>query len=354
MTLRLAIVGVGWAGTRQAEAVRELAGDIEVAALVDSDADFLAAKAEELDVAQTFSDLAGVLADPRIDAVSLCTPHPLHYPMALAAAKAGKHVLVEKPIALTVDEATGMIEAAEANNVTLFVAENQAYSARARYLRDVVQSGSPIGRLTAALLVTGFRSENFGYAGRRDWLTQPEAGGTGTWMLHGIHSMAELRVIFGPSEISPGEGEVESVYLREHKTDSFQRRELEGTVTGLLTLSSGLPVAIVQSSETKLLGNLGGYVLHGERGSLRAGAEQAELFLSTAHEPQTPQIVRYPDTSLSEYAQEIAAFVDAVQSGGAGLTDGRSERRTLAIVQAGYESIASGLPVHLRERFGAL
>ncbi len=352
MTLRLAVVGIGWAGMRQSEAVRELretnGDDIKVVALVDSDADFLSTKADELNVDRTFTDFDAALADPRIDAVSICTPHALHAPMAIAAARAGKHVLVEKPIALTVDEATRMIEAAEANGVTLFVAENQAYFDRARYLRDVVQSGEPIGSLTAALLVTGFRSENFGYAGRRDWLTQPDAGGTGTWMLHGIHSMAELRVIFGPSE-----GEVETVYLREHKAASYQRQELEGTVTGLLTLSSGLPVAFVQSSETKLPGNLGGFVLHGERGSIRAGVEQAELFLNDAADPQ-PQIVDYPEAALSSYAQEIQAFAEAVQSGAGGLTDGRSERRTLAIVQAGYESIESGQPVHLPTRFGEL
>ena len=356
MTLRLAVVGVGWAGTRQAEAVRELAqqtgsikeAGIEVTALMDNDASFLAAKADELSVERTFTSYDALLSDQNIDAVSICTPHPLHKSMAIDAARAGKHVLVEKPIALTVDEATQMIDAAEANKVTLFVAENQAYFDRARYLRSVVQSGEPIGALTAASLVAGFRSENFGYAGRRDWLTRPEAGGTGTWMLHGIHSMAELRVIFGP-----GAGEVESVYLREHKTDSFQRRDLEGTVTGLLTLSSGLAVSIVQSSETKLPPALAGYVLHGERGSLHAGAERATLY-RTGIDSAPPESIEYPASPLSTYAQEIQAFVDAVQSGQGGMTDGRSERRTLAVVQAGYESIESGQPVHLQERFGDL
>jgi len=129
---------------------------------------------------------------------------------------------------------------------------------------------------------------------------------------------------------------------------------LEGTVTGILTLTNGLPVAVVQSSETKLLGNLGGYVIHGERGSLRAGTQQAELFLTEAADPHTPQIVNYPPHPLSEYAQEIAAFAEAVAGGQEGLTSGRSERRTLAIVQAGYESIAKGLPIDLLDRFGPL
>jgi predicted dehydrogenase len=157
--------------------------------------------------------------------------------------------------------------------------------------------------------------------------------------------MAELRVIFG---------EAASIYLQEHKTATFQRRDIEGTVTGVLTLASGLPIAIVQSSETRLLGNLGGYIIHGERGSVRAGKQQAEIFLADAADPDTPEIVVYPRPALSEFAQEIAAFAASAASGEEGLTSGRSERRTLAIVQAGYESIAAGAPVDLCRRFGPL
>ena len=227
-----------------------------------------------------------------------------------------------------------MIEAAEANGVTLFVAENQAYSARARYLREVVQSGEPIGALTAASLMAGFRSENFGYAGRRDWLTRPEAGGTGTWMLHGIHSMAELRVIFGPG----AKAKSRPFTCASTRADSFQRRDIEGTVTGLLTLSSGLAVSIVQSSETRLPDALAGYVLHGERGSIHAGPEQATLYLAAA-DSSSPQTIAYPQSPLSTYAQEIQAFVEAVQHGEGGLTDGRSER-------AHARHCAGGLRIH--------
>jgi predicted dehydrogenase len=339
------MIGVGWAGARQTEAARELGRDIEVVALVDNDPAFLAAKAEELGVPRVFASLQEALAAPDIDAVSICTPHALHCEQAVAAARAGKHVLVEKPIALTVDEATAMIDAAEAHGVTLYVAESLSYEPRGRYLREVVRSGEPIGAVTAVTLTAGFRAENFVYAGRREWLTRPQSGGTGTWMLHGIHSMAELRLIFG---------EVETIYLREHKTDTFQRRDLEGTVTGVLTLAGGLPVAFVQSSETRLPGNLGGYVVHGERGSVRAGKQGAEVFLADAAQPDVPTWVPYPKPALSEYAQELAAFAESVRTGMEGPTSGRSERRTLAVVQAGYESLATGAVVHLRERFGAL
>jgi UDP-N-acetyl-2-amino-2-deoxyglucuronate dehydrogenase len=260
-------------------------------------------------------------------------------PLALEAAAAGKHILVEKPIALTVEDATRMIEAADASGVKLYVAENLCYKPIAVFLRHVVQTGQYIGELTAASLVAGFRAPNFGYAGRRSWLTNPGQGGTGTWMLHGIHTMAQLRYIFG---------EVETVYLREHHASSFERPDIEGTMSGLLTLERGIHMSIVQSCETRPPSPLAGYTLYGDQGSLRAMADFCEVF----REDAVPLRVEYPEAALSEYALEIEAFADYVLEDCVGPTTGRSERRSLAVVQAGYESARSGLPVHLRERFG--
>jgi predicted dehydrogenase len=341
--LRLAIVGVGWAGTRQVEAVRELGRKVTVTCLVDADADVLRATSAELGVPKAYRDLDAALADPDVDAVSICLPHALHAPAALAAARAGKHILCEKPLATTVEDATRMIDAAERAGVTLYVAENVPYQPISKTLRRIVASGEHIGELTAASLVAGFRAPSFGYPGRRAWLTRPELGGTGTWMLHGIHTMAGLRYVLG---------EVATVYVREHRARSFRPPDIEGTMSGLLTLESGVHVSIVQSSETRLPGNLGGYVLHGDRGSVRASAAGYEVF--DDHAGDAPPVRPYPPDALSDYAQEIRAFADQVAGRADGPTTARSERRSLAIVQAGYESARTGLQIDLRARFGPL
>jgi predicted dehydrogenase len=344
--LRIAVVGAGWAGRRHVEAIRELGRKLTVVALVDNDADHLYTQAIELGIDQTYSDYETALADPAIDAVSLCTPHTLHCPMTLKAAAAGKHILVEKPMALTVAEATQMINAANRHDVRLYVAENESYTPLARFLRQFVQTGESIGELTTASFVGGFRGPNYSYPGRRAWLGEPAAGGTGTWMLHGIHSMAQLRYIFAAY------GEVESVYMVEHKAGSFARRDVEGTMSGVLTLASGLAISVVQTAESKLYGNLGGYVLHGDRGSVRAGRAGCEIY--TDEHADQPLHVPYPPAPLSDYAQEMEAFADYVSGLATGPTTGASERHSLAIIQAGYESAASGRSVHLRERFGEL
>ncbi len=339
--LRLAIVGVGWAGSRHVEAVRELGQQVEVVGLVDPDAEFLAKKSVELGIDKTYVEYEDALADEKVDAVSICSPHSFHCAQTLAAVEAGKHVLVEKPMAMDVEEATRMLAAAEANGVRLYVAENASYQPIAHRLRQVVQSGEFVGELVSASIIKGFRSPQYGYPGRRAWLADPEKGGKGTWTLHGIHTVGQMRHILG---------EVESIYMREHKGSAYKRTNVEGTVSATLTLESGVHVALVQTPEIKLYGDLGGYVLHGDRGSIRAGEDSFRVF-SDEHDGVE---MAYPPEEISSYAQELAAFADYVEKDVEGPTTGVMERRSLAIVQAGYESMESGLPVNLAQRFGTL
>jgi predicted dehydrogenase len=339
--LRIAFVGTGRAGCRQIEAVRELASDVEVAALADTDPDQLAATASQHAVSTSYSDYRLALDDANIDAVSICTPHPSHCSIAVDAANAGKHVLVEKPMALDVAGATEMIEAAETNDVRLYVAESGIYTAESKFLRAEVRSGSRIGEVTGASLARGFRAPNFGYAGRRAWLTRHEDGGTGTWMLHGIHNMAQLRYIFG---------EIQTVYMRAHAASSFLRGDIEATMTGLLTTRGGANISVLQTTETRLAAGLDGYSIYGDRGSIRSSSSGCEFI---PVDGSSQQIDCAPE-ALSEFAQEIQAFADYITGVAVGPTTGHSERRTLAIVQAGYESARAGAPVDLDERFGAI
>ena len=343
--IKLAIVGVGWAGSRHADAIAELRESddrIELVCFVDNDREHLEETASKYGVLKTYAALDDALADPLIDAVDIATPHTLHEPMAVMALEAGKQVIVEKPMAMDVDEATRMIEAADANGLRLFVAENHSYEPYIMFLRNVVESGEPLGRVTTASVASGFRPRGrYGYPGRRAWLAEPELGGTGSWMLHGIHTLAGVRAVFG---------EVVRVYVQEHKTPSFERRDLEGTMSALLTMALGVNVGVVQSPETRFRGNTGGYLVHGERGSIRATADSYELFID--EEDSTPR--SYPVSDLSSYALEFKAFADYIGGDDSVATTGVSERKTLAVIQAGAESADSGSAIDITRRFGKL
>jgi predicted dehydrogenase len=354
MTINLAVVGVGWAGSRHVEAIQEITGRTEagqkpplaVRTLVDTDSEHLAARARDFGVQHTVTALRGALEDPEIDAVSIATPHHLHADQAIASAEAGKHVIVEKPMAVTVEDTDRMISVALANGVRLYVAENVPYGSMTRTIRDIVRTGRYTGALSSATVLAGFRADTYGYPGRRAWLAQPEFGGSGTWLLHGVHTVAQLRAIFG---------EVATVYARESKTPDFSRPDLEGTMSCLLTMESGLNVLLVQSCETRFAPGQKGITLMGERGTVHA-TEDAAIVRSADIYPDLsdPLRVEYPAQEFTEYALEFLAFADLIEKGITGPTSAESERMSLAVVQAGYESAESGQPVNLKERFGTV
>jgi predicted dehydrogenase len=138
--LNVAFVGTGWWGKELAKAAKSLPQSYAIAgcsALTEAErAEFCVAFG-----GKGYDSYEAVLADPAIDAVLLATPHSLHVPQIIAAARAGKHVFVEKPLALTAVSADEAIAACAAASVVLAVGHNRRYSAVAREMKALVDSG---------------------------------------------------------------------------------------------------------------------------------------------------------------------------------------------------------------------
>src|SRR5271157_5752048 len=98
---KAAVFGTGFMGRVHTEAIRRL-GNVEVVAVASLDVSSERRLAEQFKVEQVESDYRKVLANPSIDAVHICAPNNMHFPMAMAAMEAGKHVVCEKPLAMTV------------------------------------------------------------------------------------------------------------------------------------------------------------------------------------------------------------------------------------------------------------
>jgi predicted dehydrogenase len=121
---------------------------------------------------------------------------------------------------------------------------------------------------------------------------------------------------------------------------------------GLLTMVDGFQVSVLQTCEVRFRGPLGGFEIHGDRGSVKANSEGCQVF---GEEVEGDVLhLDYPDFELSSFALEMKAFAEYVIDDVEGPTSGVCERRSLAVVQAGYESTESGAPVHLETRFGVL
>src|SRR5262250_334975 len=109
--LKTAVFGTGFMGRVHTEGIRRL-GNVEVAAIAASSEEKARKFAEEVGVERATGDYRTLLSDPQIDAVHVCTPNALHFPMAKAALEAGKHVLCEKPLATTLSEAQQLVDLA--------------------------------------------------------------------------------------------------------------------------------------------------------------------------------------------------------------------------------------------------
>jgi predicted dehydrogenase len=139
--LRIAVVGYGYWGPNLARNVIERP-ELELAALCERDASRAAAFQQRVPGVPVFSDLDTVLDDPSIDAVVVATPPRTHYPIVGAALDAGKHVLVEKPLARTTAEAAELVSLAEQRDLMLMPGHTFLYSPPVNKVFDLIRQGS--------------------------------------------------------------------------------------------------------------------------------------------------------------------------------------------------------------------
>jgi predicted dehydrogenase len=149
--INVAVIGTGWCG-----GIRAIAADrsalVDELHLAEIDADRLADVRRQTSPTSTTTRWEDVIENPRIDAVFVsATPEHLHQPMAKAALEAGKHVLLEKPIALTLDEADELIEIAERNNLKLTIGYSQRFNAKQAMIKRSIDAGT-LGTVTSMLL----------------------------------------------------------------------------------------------------------------------------------------------------------------------------------------------------------
>jgi predicted dehydrogenase len=140
VTVRVAQVGLGYWGPNLARAVAAVDG-AELAVLCDADPERLKRLGRQYPAARLSSDYADVLADATIDAIILATPVETHFKLARAALEAGKHVLVEKPLATTSADCEALISLADERNLRLMVGHVFVYNAAVNKVKEYIDSG---------------------------------------------------------------------------------------------------------------------------------------------------------------------------------------------------------------------
>src|SRR5215470_3685429 len=139
--IRIAVAGYGYWGPKVARNIA-VARECELAAICDLSMSRLVLANRAHAGVHLATEWQSVLADPRVDAVAIATPVATHCHMAMAALRAGKHVLVEKPIARTAEQVLALIEESERRGLALMVDHTFVFSPAVRALRDVLASGA--------------------------------------------------------------------------------------------------------------------------------------------------------------------------------------------------------------------
>ena len=177
------------------------AADAELAAVCSRDQGRADAFAQRHGARAAYSSLDALLSDPRVDGVFISSPNSLHAVQSIQAAQAGKHVLCEKPMTTTLEDAVAMVRACQEQGVKLGVGFELRHNPGHVLARRLVADGA-LGRITLAQGQWGFGTrgqETFPpREGLRQWWDDPEAiGGASTMMGTGVHVMDLLRFVLG-------------------------------------------------------------------------------------------------------------------------------------------------------------
>ncbi|MCM3217832.1 Gfo/Idh/MocA family oxidoreductase [Niallia taxi] len=154
--------------------------------------------------AKAYTDYKELLADKDIDAVSVCTPNYLHAPISIDALNAGKHVLCEKPMATSSEEAAQMIEAAKKNGKKLMIGHNQRFVKSHQKARELIKSGE-VGKIYSFRSAFGHGGpEQWSVDGKESWFFQKEKAFIGAMGDLGVHKTDLLRYVLGEEFVEVG------------------------------------------------------------------------------------------------------------------------------------------------------
>ncbi len=339
-SLGFGLIGCGRVAPRHMQSIGELS-DARLMAV----ADIVESRAQRFSKesgATAYTDYRQLLARADIDVVNICTPSGLHAPMAVEALEAGKHVIVEKPIALSLEDADRMIAAAQVAGRKLCVVLQNRYNPPMQDLRRVVDEGHLGKLLLGNATVRWYRPQEYYEDG---WHGTVAMDG-GALMNQSIHHIDALQWLMG---------DVESVTA--YTATLAHRMEAEDAGVAALKFSSGA-LGVIEGSTVTYPENLEGSVaIFGERGSVKVGgtALNRKVFWKVAgeleHEKEmlTREQVDPPSVYGTSHRAVITDMIDAIKTDRPSKTHGAVARRSLAVVLAIYQAARSGATVNMTD-----
>jgi predicted dehydrogenase len=330
--------------------------DAEMVALAGLDDDRVRRVAKDYNIPMTYRAYEELLLDTSIDAVSVCLPNALHAPVTIAALEAGKHVLVEKPLARNTVEGQMMLDAAAKYGKVLMIGFNRRYRGDVQWLKQHIESGG-LGEIYYA---KAFWMRRAGIPRLGSWFVSKEQSGGGPLIDLGVHVLdmalylmgeptvrtvsASTYAAFGPRGLKGWEGRVAT-------SDSGLSYDVEDLATGLLRLGNGATLHLEASWAThSSAADDFGVTLYGTEGG-------AEMFVHNYARENTIRLFSDINGSpvdsrpllpaAGDNSTIINRFVAAALGRGPIDPGGIEGLRRTAVLEACYNSAAAGREIVL-------
>ena len=346
MAIGFGIVGCGMIANFHARAIADIRG-----------AKLVGSYSRRLASAEAFSEQHGgiaydsleqMLSNPDIDVITICTPSGAHMEPAIAAAKAKKHVIVEKPLEITLKRCDAIINACKKNRVKLFTIFPSRFHQSSQLLKKAIDNGK-FGRLTVAdAYVKWYRTQEYYDSGA--WRGTWELDGGGALMNQAIHNVDLLSWLMGPVVEITAQAD-----MLAHK-----RIEVEDVVVATLRFANGA-LGVIEATTAAYPGALKKIEIHGSQGS--AAIEEEDIItwdfarmtksdhaLVEKMSGTTQTGGGAADPAAIGHHAHAALFRDAIrtiQGKSSNSIDGKEGRRSVEIILAIYKAASSGKAVRL-------
>lgn len=331
---KTAIIGCGVIHSLHADALANYP-HAELKTVVDTDTEKSEASARKYGC-KALTDYRVALADPEIDVVHICTPHYLHAPMAIEAMKAGKHVLTEKPMAISVEDCMKMRSISSETDRQLGVCFQNRYNTTSRYIKTLLESGKA-GRIIAAKAsVTWLRGQD--YYGSAPWRGTWAQEGGGVLINQSIHTLDLIRWFAGKAVKIKGNTDTRFLEDIIEVEDTAEATILfENGARGFFFATNGYADAPV---ELQLVCENAVMTLAGD---LTVKYKSGESEIITDVHPKTGEKAYYG----TGHAALIEDFYDSLLAGKPFTVDGSQGIETIRLIQALYKSSESRAWVEL-------
>lgn len=332
--IRVAVVGGGNVAQLAHLPAYKSHPDVEVAAIVEDSPVKLRRLLQQYGVERGYEDFTDMLAKEQVDAVDVCTPNYLHAPMAIAALRAGCHVLCEKPLARNAGEAKKMVDTAKACKKILMVAMNNRFRRDVEVLQTFIKRGE-LGQVQ--IVRAGWRRPAQDWR-ERSWFTDESKSGGGVLLDLGTPKLDLAMWIAGLKKPTS---------VKCNVFGKTGKRGVEDSACAMINFTGGscliLEVTwnLLEPKDQTFL------QVFGSKGAANLQPLRIHKAMHGQLVNVTPALDGQRDAYKEGYRREINHFVECVQKGRSPRTTGREALVVLKILDAMYESAATGREVNV-------